>query len=732
MAIIWGNPVGTSNQLRLGIEYRVTSNTDTAQWVMIDSYIWTQYGQYDSNNTFVRSGTHGSYSGAVSFNFPSSSSWSTNNIKLINSVGKSIPKAIGKTTAVTNSISLTGVEAVGYSTKAVASATYYVPARAVAIPTAPTNVAHTRDSDKQNTVTWTHNGSSNAPYEGVAVERSENGGAWVERAVAGRIATSYVDTACNADSYYSYRVRALNDAGYSGYSNTSALTWNTPIRPSSAQAELQSETKVAITWTSASKTANKWEISRRAGTGAFELIGSSETLSYTDSTAPPGTVTYSVRAVSERSNGVLKSVDETLTNSIKTIQPPLAPTLKALKNVTAVEDSVLNLEWTHNSVDGSPETNHEVKVLIDGVEQQADYASSMGQADIILQPAWAGSRVEFHVRTWGLHQDPSPWAVASTSVYFAPSVSISEPASNGAVITGAPLAIAWSANLAHGSQTEYALSVHEASSEALVYSKSASGDASTLEVPIEDFLPRDKTGYEIRLTITESTTLQASTRRSFYVDYLAPATPSVFAGADQESGSVSITVYEGEEADVPATSYLSVFRECPQGSCLIATKLPTGSTVIDSTAPLGRAVTYKVVAHAASGAIAEETQDITIRSDGFMVNFGSGFQDVAHAKYNISYSESAGHESKTQAFIGRALPALLASVQRSRTITINHSIAGEVDLRAWEALAEYTGVVILRTPTGKRYPARATIAIDYGSGGAPKVSATFEQVDEHD
>lgn len=70
------------------------------------------------------------------------------------------------------------------------------------------------------TLTWRDNSSDE---QGFRIERAVGGGAWVQVAQVGANVTTYRDTGLAAGSY-SYRVRAYNATGNSGYSNTASGT----------------------------------------------------------------------------------------------------------------------------------------------------------------------------------------------------------------------------------------------------------------------------------------------------------------------------------------------------------------------------------------------------------------------------------------------------------------------------------------------------------------------------
>ena len=83
-------------------------------------------------------------------------------------------------------------------------------------PAAPSNLSASAASSNRINLNWTNN-ANNAT--GVLIERARGGGAFSQIASVGLV-SSFSDTGLKRRTTYSYRVRATNAAGNSGYSNT--------------------------------------------------------------------------------------------------------------------------------------------------------------------------------------------------------------------------------------------------------------------------------------------------------------------------------------------------------------------------------------------------------------------------------------------------------------------------------------------------------------------------------
>lgn len=87
---------------------------------------------------------------------------------------------------------------------------------AASAPAAPGNLKASAVSASEIVVTWDDNSSVE---EAILLERAEGSGGWGAAAELGKNAESYSDSGLSADTSYSYRVRARNAEGDSGYSN---------------------------------------------------------------------------------------------------------------------------------------------------------------------------------------------------------------------------------------------------------------------------------------------------------------------------------------------------------------------------------------------------------------------------------------------------------------------------------------------------------------------------------
>ncbi len=119
-------------------------------------------------------------------------------------------------------------------------------------PAAPTNLAAAAVSSSQINLTWT---DSDNTEQGFKIERCTGAGCgdFAQIATVGANVTSYANTGLTASTSYSYRVRAYNASGDSGYSNTATAVTQAapavPYAPSNLVATAVSKSQINLTWT---------------------------------------------------------------------------------------------------------------------------------------------------------------------------------------------------------------------------------------------------------------------------------------------------------------------------------------------------------------------------------------------------------------------------------------------------------------------------------------------------
>jgi fibronectin type 3 domain-containing protein len=162
-------------------------------------------------------------------------------------------------------------------------------------PAAPSGLSVRSLSTTSLQLVWSRN---SADDEGFKIERKAPGGAFTEIFKTQPGVTNFTDKGLSPNTSYTYRVRATNKGGDSGYSNE-ATGVTRPNAPTNVQATPQGSTQIEVTWDEVGG-AEAFRIERKTGTGDFEPVDtvSGSTRSFTDSgLLPTSTFTYRVFAV---------------------------------------------------------------------------------------------------------------------------------------------------------------------------------------------------------------------------------------------------------------------------------------------------------------------------------------------------------------------------------------------------------------------------------------------------
>ncbi len=234
------------------------------------------------------------------------------------------------------------------------NASAYVTAPAVTTrPTDPSALTATAASATQINLAWTA-GSGQSAF---TVERSTDSGVtWtVLTAAVAANATSYSDTTASEETTYTYRVKATNAAGNSGYATSSAVT-SLPAAPSGLGAVASAPDQVNLSWTNNSTRATGFKVERSDNGGAYVQVGTvaANVTTFTDPTvSEASSYAYRVRANDGGRNSVYS-------NAAAVVSLPLAPdTLVA----SPVSTTAINLAWNDNSTGA---TAYRVERSVDG------------------------------------------------------------------------------------------------------------------------------------------------------------------------------------------------------------------------------------------------------------------------------------------------------------------------------------------------------------------------------
>lgn len=412
----------------------------------------------------------------------------------------------------------------------------------VLAPNAPTGCTATYVSDSQASVSWT-NGTTDSdhPRDATLVERKDGSNDWAQVASASGTASGYTDNGISANTQYQYRVRAKNVAGYSAYS-TGGSIYTTPAAPSSVTLDKTAATTVQVDVTGTWGYAVTYDIeSTYDGGSTWASVATSTSLPYS-ATVNAGTVQFRVRAV----RGALSSA-WTLSASLVTICPPLAPTIvQAPANPTAYGDSSA-ISWTPNHPDGSAQASAEVKVTNPGGTSTTYTVSTA--TSYSFTPNATGTWTA-QVRTKGLDPSYGEWSqTVLWGVANPPSVVITSPATDGTDIVALPLNVAWTVTDSTGVSAQRIIIE---GSDGEILNRTLAGDVRTVALNASDVALENGQTYTIRLRVMGGSGLVTEQTRIFDVAWLAPAAP-VLQLTEGEGRSATIDVMDTHYSESGST-----------------------------------------------------------------------------------------------------------------------------------------------------------------------------------
>lgn len=310
------------------------------------------------------------------------------------------------------------------------SVTVGVPGRPIAAPDKPTGCTVSRINDQANKVSWNKHSTAGEPYEDQIVERwtfaggTYGGQSWTVVARLGPVAETYSDSGAIPNRKYSYRVKATNGAGSSGYDQSGNI-FTAPAPPLNV-----TRTTVGldqkITWNdNVGYGEHETQIYRTSSDPALTpiwqnmgTVGGAAT-SWTD-VAPDPTKKWRYMARNLTTVGPLIGSDWSAitTASSGTTTPPnppsdLAPAGDLVKDPT----QPIVLTWQHNPTDGSKQTNWQIQYRVDGgawstIDPNPLAPTQATQSMFTLSPGdfAYGQEIEWQVATAGLDPALSDWS----------------------------------------------------------------------------------------------------------------------------------------------------------------------------------------------------------------------------------------------------------------------------------------------------------------------------------
>lgn len=567
-------------------------------------------------------------------------------------------------------------------TKPTVSMSITVPRRPYTAPAAPSGVGRTRVSDANHTVTWTNNPTTGAPYANLYLERWDNVSAiWAARATLAGSATSFSDTTTVANRTYQWRIRASNSAGYSGYAYSTAIK-TTPAAPGTPTATKDASGNIVVTWSgnpAIGENIEVWHAANGTWDGAplatLGMVGS-----YTHAT-PNASQTHKYRLRSKIASPALVSAYTADSNTVQLLAAPNAPTSLTPSGSPRDAATPIVLSWTHNPADTTPQTAYEVQSRVDGgAWSSTGKVTSTTRGHTVAAGTWInGHTVEWQVRTWGSHANPSPWSATAVIQTSSPPAAVINVPEDGVAWVSSKLIVSWGFSDPEGG-LEAAWRVEVLQGGQVVETKTGVGEHPPAGVAMSTTL-RDAGTYAARVTVQDSTGLwsDGSAVAEFPVAFAEPPTPVVTCEWSSETGSVAVSwAHPDPVSPEPDPVSVTLLRQIgPDGSWVVVAEglLPNSATV-DRLPALGVVNRYKVITYSAlpSSSESAEVEVLTSGAKHAFLNAGVGFAETLRLRHNVDVTIKTGRARRERRSAGREYPTFHDGSQRSKTISVSSLI----------------------------------------------------------
>lgn len=567
----------------------------------------------------------------------------------------------------------------------------------------------------------------------------------------------------NAGGEYRVRCRSINTTGgksYSEWSDYSSPIETIPASVTNVKCEANSKTSVKLTWDAVS-TAESYTVEYSTKKEYFDSSNSVSSITVESNTAyitgmETGYVWYfRVKAANEKGDSGWSDIVSSVVGT-----KPEAPTTWSLSTTAHVGEDVI-LYWTHNSEDGSKQTEAQIYLNVNGTTEYITVTSSVSEDDD--EPVYSytidsseysdGGEILWMVKTKGVADEYSDWSTQRTiKLYASPTVTLTTNITD-AVLTSLPLTFTAVTSPSNQTPLSYYISVSAVgayetvnnvgntvliSAGTVIYSQVVISSESTFAHTISagDITLESGQGYILTVTAAMDSGLTATSTVTFDVswvvkDYICDASVVI----DKETLSAYIAPFcLGENDTLINGVTLSVYRREADGSF---TEIGSGlsntmvTTVTDPHPSLDYA-RYRIVATDTTNGAVDYSDlpgqpvnepSIVIQWDEEWSNFDYA-EDAApdippwtgsmvRLPYNVDVSEKSDPDVSLIEYIGRKNPVSYYGTQRGE----GGSWSTEIDKKdvetiyALRRLKSWNGDVYVREPSGIGYWANITVSM---------------------
>lgn len=683
MAITWGSGSGSGNLFYVGIDVSVSGTTATVRL-----YVKSQYNVSD-NQVLAWSGKA---SGSKSF-YHSQSGGSAILVQTLTLTGANNESAY-------INASLSGVYS-GASPSHTVSWTY--PPPAITAPNAPASLSATYVSDSTVDLSWPSSAASGKPVSYYRVERydwNNPGAGYVFQ--LNTSSTSARLTGHVSNSRYSYRVRAQNTAGESGYTQYGSI-YTTPAAPSSVVLERKSDGSLQTRWTDNSPQNTTWDIAYSEGGGAYSASTSlPNSPSYAIKTSPNQMVSHRARVRSVVPGG--RTSAWVASNTLVLLTKPNSAT--NLSSGTFDPARAVPFSWKFNTVDGSGQSSYQLQWRTLGSTGAFTQRTAVASSDTSItlpggtwSDAGGTNGIEWQVRTKGQHADWSNWSGSATNQWATtPVVSITAP---GSTLATTAIKVSWTSSKP---QSQYRVTLVG------IETKARSGSANTTTLGTKAV-----TGgtYQVLVESRSQDGLWSDPASlSFTASFPLPKHVAVDVVWDLERGWAGCSLRQLTTGGTATPDAVDLWRQDYPGAEweLVAQNVPFPGTTVTDTEPAvdGRAIWVARSVNTSLGTTSDGPPATTqIGKKRGYLSGGAGFDTVVPLVWNPRTTFSVTRQRQVMQLDGGSRPrrVLIETPELTRQITFAGEVFATAELDAQfnlEKLGAADGPHLYRDPDGRK------------------------------
>lgn len=583
-------------------------------------------------------------------------------------------------------------------------------------PAAPTGLATEYISDGQISLSWANWPTTEAPYDGLTIQRwSNTTETWETVASLSGSTTSLEDFSVATDRKYQYRIRSNNSAGYSAW-NYSAYEYTTPAAPTSVEAEYSGDTTITVTWVN----------NVSYGDYTISVIPFKNDVPQVPVNLGPGSTSYDLTGIDVLAtyHFTVEAISDTslvstagVSNDVQAATPPNAPTNVMPNGAYADLNLDLTFTWVHSkSVDGSSQKKFEVQHRLAGGAWVSSGVITSGVSSWTL-PAGTyvnPNSIEVQVRTWGVHPTPGPWSSTATITgSTTPTITLNSPADT---IPISAIEVDWDFFDAEGTaQTAYRVTLYDGTGQYVI--EQVQGDDATSSLTLET-AAEDQTSYILEVQAQDGTGIWSNVlSHAFTSSFMPPAACTLDVTYDEDSGSMVLALAPGTDDGgvttlpaVAATIERQVWNPATETYDPwepVIERVDPDATVIDTTAPIHGDGHYRVITYSAAPSSVKSPSPIApqrIEDKYVYVSGGENFSVVCRLWANVEIGWKASRTKGIHYFAGRSKPVLYSGEHTERVLSVKGLLSGgdSSPPHHWIRLAQQPGPVLLRGPHNRR------------------------------